>query len=231
MSSLNQWYSDLRFAVRGLVKSPAYVIAFVLTLGLGIGANTAIFSVVNGIWLRPLPYRDGDRVVYLRHAASLAGVDNVLFSVPEIDDYRRQSPSLEGVAEFSSMPFSMIGLDEPRIVRTGIVTGNYFEVMGLGARVGRVISKSEDGQAAPAVAVLTYDYWHRLFGGGSGRRRPDGHDKQPERRDHRRGGARSALSRRDGHLRQHGREPAPLGREHDSRSSPPDDGGLRASFT
>ena len=164
MSSLNQWYSDLRFAVRGLVKSPAYVIAFVLTLGLGIGANTAIFSVVNGIWLRPLPYRDGDRVVYLRHAASLAGVDNVLFSVPEIDDYRRQSLSLEGVAEFSSMPFSIIGLDEPRIVRTGIVTGNYFEVMGLGARVGRVISKSEDGQAAPAVAVLTYDYWHRLFG-------------------------------------------------------------------
>ncbi len=164
LSSLNQWYSDLRFAVRGLVKSPAYVIAFVLTLGLGIGANTAIFSVVNGIWLRPLPYRDGDRVVYLRHAASLAGIDNVLFSVPEIDDYRRQSPSLEGVAEFSSMPFSMIGLDEPRIVRTGIVTGNYFEVMGLGARVGRVISKSEDGQAAPAVAVLTYDYWHRLFG-------------------------------------------------------------------
>ncbi len=164
LSSLTRWFSDLRVAFRGLVRSPAYVIAFVLTLGLGIGANTAIFSVIHGVWLRPLPYRDGDRIVYLRHSASLAGIKNALFSVPEIDDYRQQSPSLDGVAEFSSMPFSILGLDEPRIVRAGIVTGNYFEVMGLGARVGRVISNSEDGEAAPPVAVLTYDYWHRHFG-------------------------------------------------------------------
>ena len=164
MSTLTQWFSDARIAVRGLSKSPAYLSAFVLTLGLGIGANTAIFSVIHGIWLRPLPYKDGDRLVYLRHSASLAGIDNALFSVPEIDDYRRESPSLEGVAEFSAMPFTMLGTDEPRIVRAGIVTGNYFDVMGLGARAGRVISKREDGPSAPAVAVLTYDYWHRVFG-------------------------------------------------------------------
>ncbi|HEX9723158.1 MAG TPA: ABC transporter permease [Vicinamibacteria bacterium] len=161
MSTLTQWFSDVRIAVRGLLKSPAYLLAFVLTLGLGIGANTAIFSVIHGIWLRPLPYRDGDRLVYLRHSASLSGVDNALFSVPEIDDYRRESPSLEGVAEFSAMPFTMLGAGEPTIVRAGIVTGNYFDVMGLGARAGRVISKREDGASAPAVAVLTYDYWHR----------------------------------------------------------------------
>ncbi len=160
----NQWFSDARIAVRGLSKSPAYLLAFVLTLGLGIGANTAIFFVIHGIWLRSLPYRDGDRLVYLRHSASLAGIDNVLFSVPEIEDYRRESPSLEGVAEFSAMPFTMLGADEPRIVRAGIVTGNYFDVMGLGARAGRVISQREDGPSAPAVAVLTYDYWHRVFG-------------------------------------------------------------------
>jgi predicted permease len=164
MSTLTQWFSDVRIAVRGLLKSPAYLLAFILTLGLGIGANTAIFSVIHGIWLRSLPYRDGDGLVYLRHSASLAGVDNALFSVPEIDDYRQQSPSLEGVAEFSAMPFTMLGADEPRIVRAGIVTGNYFDVMGLGARVGRVISKREDRSSAPAVAVLTYDYWHRVFG-------------------------------------------------------------------
>ncbi|MGH9337274.1 MAG: ABC transporter permease, partial [Vicinamibacteria bacterium] len=159
-----RWFSDLPIAIRGLSRSPGYTLAFVLTLGLGIGANTAIFSVVYGVWLRPLPYRDGSRLVYLRHSASLAGIDNATFSVPEIDDYRKHSPSLEGVAEFSAMTFTMLGVDEPTRVRAGVVTGNYFEVMGLGARLGRVISRSEDGEAAPAVAVLTYDCWRRLFG-------------------------------------------------------------------
>lgn len=164
LSTLAQWFSDLRVVSRGLMRSPAYTLAFVLTLGLGIGANTAIFSVVNGIWLRPLPYRDGDRLVYLRQSARLAGIDNVLFSVPEIDDYRRESSSLDGVAEFSTMPMTILGLDEPRLVRAGVVTGNYFEVMGLGARLGRVLTGGADAASASPVAVLTYDYWQRLFG-------------------------------------------------------------------
>ncbi len=168
LSSWTPWFSDVEVAVRGLARSPGYATAFILTLGLGIGANTAIFSVVHGIWLRPLPYRDGSRLVYLRHSASLAGIDNVLFSVPEIEDYRKHSPSLEGVAEFSAMTFNMLGADEPKQVRAGIVTGNYFEVMGLDAHLGRVISRSEDGVAAPAVAVLTYDYWNRLFSADPG---------------------------------------------------------------
>ena len=163
--ALSQWLSDVRLALRFLSKSPGYTLAFVLTLGLGIGANAAIFSVVHGVWLQPLPYRGGDRLVYLRHSADLAGIKNVLFSVPEIDDYRQQSPSLAGVTEFSAMTFTILGLDEPRQVRAGIVTGNYFEVMGLGARIGRVISSSDDGEAAPPVAVLTFEYWQRQFGG------------------------------------------------------------------
>ena len=165
--AVHPWFSDVRLALRFLSKSPGYTLAFVLTLGLGIGANTAIFSVVHGVWLQPLPYRDGDRLVYLRHSADLAGIQNALFSVSEIDDYRRQSPSLEGVTEFSAMTFAILGLDEPRLVRAGIVTGNYFQVMGLGARVGRVISSSDDGEATAAVAVLTYEYWQRHFGGDS----------------------------------------------------------------
>jgi len=164
LSSLSQWFSDLRLATRGLMQSPGYALAFILTLGLGIGANTAIFSVVNGIWLRALPYEDGARLVYLRHSAELAGIDNVLFSVPEIDDYRQASDSLGGVAEFSSMPMTILGLEEPERVVAGIVTGNYFDVMGLGARLGRVITSDGDGESATAVAVLTYDYWQRLFG-------------------------------------------------------------------
>ncbi|HSF18762.1 MAG TPA: ABC transporter permease [Vicinamibacteria bacterium] len=160
-----QWITDVRLGIRFLSKSRAYTLAFVLTLGLGIGANTAIFSVVHGVWLQPLPYRDDDRLVYLRHAATLAGIDNVLFSVSEIRDYREQSGSFEEITEFSAMTFNMIGLDEPKLVRAGIVTGNYFEVMGLGARLGRLISSRDDGESVPAVAVLTYDYWLRQFGG------------------------------------------------------------------
>ncbi|MDX1394448.1 MAG: hypothetical protein R3195_08655, partial [Gemmatimonadota bacterium] len=84
---------DVRHAVRGLAKNRGYACVFIVTLGLGIGANTAMFSAVNGVLLRPLPHEDGDRLVYLRHTAPLGGIENALFSVPEIEDYRRGTPS------------------------------------------------------------------------------------------------------------------------------------------
>jgi predicted permease len=157
------WLADAKVALRGLSRSRGYTVAFVLTLGLGIGANTAIFSVVYGVWLRPLPYRDGDRLVYLRHSAKAVPLENAFFSVPEIEDYRKRASCFEGVAEFSSMTFTLLGVGEPKRVRAGIVTGNYFEVMGLGAHLGRLISEIHDGEAAPAAGVLTYASWHRLF--------------------------------------------------------------------
>jgi len=109
MSTLTQWFSDVRIAVRRLLKSPAYLLAFILTLGLGIGANTAIFSVIHGIWLRSLPYRDGDRLVYLRHSASLAGVDNALFSVPEISS-QRVNAALVGAFAFLALTVAAVGV-------------------------------------------------------------------------------------------------------------------------
>ena len=156
---------DLRYAFRSLVRRPVYTAAFVLTLGLGIGANTAIFSVVHGVLLKPLPYVNGQDLVYLRHAASLGQIDNALFSVPEIEDYRQGARGLSGIAEFSALTFTALGLDEPRRVRAGIITGNYFQVMGLNARIGRMISPGDDGEAAPPVAVLRFEFWQRLFGG------------------------------------------------------------------
>ena len=98
----------LRFAIRSLVRSPGYTFAFILTLGLGIGANTAIFSVLNAVLLRPLPHADGEQIVYLRQTAQLSGIENVTFSVPEIEDIRQQAYTLDGVAEFSSMTFTMV---------------------------------------------------------------------------------------------------------------------------
>lgn len=156
---------DLRQAGRSLSRTPGYVAVFVLTLGLGIGANTAMFSAVNSVLLKPLPHEDGDRLVYLRHHAPRAGVANTLFSVPEIEDYRSGAASLEAVAEFSAMTFNMLGHDTPRRVRAGIVTGNYFGVMGLTAMLGRTIGVTDDGEDAAAVTVLSDPYWRQVFGG------------------------------------------------------------------
>ncbi|MEM7416621.1 MAG: ABC transporter permease [Gemmatimonadota bacterium] len=156
---------DLRQAGRSLARTPGYVAVFVLTLGLGIGANTAMFSAVNSVLLKPLPHEDGDRLVYLRHHAPRAGLSNTLFSVPEIEDYRSGATSLEAVAEFSAMTFNMLGHDTPRRVRAGIVTGNYFDVMGLRATLGRTITAGDDGEEAASVMVLSDPYWRQVFGG------------------------------------------------------------------
>ena len=85
---------DLRYALRSLSRARGFTLAVVLTLGLGIGANTAIFSVVRGVLLRPLPHRDGDRLVYLRHSIDGPGGENIIFSVPEILDFRNGAKSL-----------------------------------------------------------------------------------------------------------------------------------------
>jgi predicted permease len=150
------------------MKAPGFSILVIATLGLGIGANAAVFSVLRGVLLRPLPHEDGDRLVYVRQSAELAGQDNVLFSVPEIVDYREASTSLTGFAEYSAMPVNMLGGERPVEVQAGIVTGNYFEVMGLDAVLGRAINAGDDGPAAAPVMMLTYDYWANAFGADPG---------------------------------------------------------------
>ena len=155
----------LRFAIRSLVRSPGYTLAFILTLGLGIGANTAIFSVLNAVLLRPLPHADGEQIVYLRQTAQLSGIENVTFSVPEIEDIRQQATTLDGVAEFSSMTFTMVSGLEPRRVRTGVVTANYFDVAGLRPILGRLMAAEENSDSAASVMVLTDRFWQQFFGG------------------------------------------------------------------
>jgi predicted permease len=159
--------TDLRYAVRSLSRSPGFAIAVILTLGLGIGANTAIFSVVRGVLLRPLPHRDGDRLLYLRHSIDGPGGDNILFSVPEIIDFREGAKSLEGIAEYSQMAYTLLGENDAVRINVGLVTGNYFDVMGLRPILGRALNSGDDGTGVPPVMVLSHEYWQRRFGGDS----------------------------------------------------------------
>lgn len=160
--------TDLRFAIRSLAKARGFTLAVILTLGLGIGANTAIFSVVRGVLLRPLPHRDGDRLVYLRQSVEGPGGENVLFSVPEILDFRENAPSLGGIAEYSGMIYTLQGEDDAVRLNVGLVTGNYFQVMGLSPVLGRVLTDADDGTGVPPVIVLTHEYWMNRFRGDSG---------------------------------------------------------------
>jgi len=157
--------ADLRYAVRALRHSPAFTSVVVVTLALGIGANTAIFSVVRGVLLKPLPHRDGERLLYLHQSMDAPGGDNINFSVPEINDIRAATPALGGIAEYSAWN---VVLQEPHAatkLNVGLVTGNYFEVMGLSQILGRLTRPSDDGPGVPAVMVLTHEFWMHHFGG------------------------------------------------------------------
>ncbi len=158
---------DFRYAIRSLSRAPGFTLAVVLTLGLGIGANTAIFSVVRGVLLRPLPHRDGDRLVYLRQAINGPGGENILFSVPEILDFRNGARSLGGIAEYSQMTYTLQGESDAIRIGVGLVTGNYFQVMGLSPVLGRLLTNGDDGTSVPPVMVLTHEFWQKRFGGDS----------------------------------------------------------------
>src|SRR6185295_5943446 len=117
--------------LRNLRRNPGFALLVVGTMALGIGANTAIFSVVNGVLLRPLPFRDGDRLVVLRGERPLSGDHDMGFSAKEIIDYRTRSQSLEDVVEFHDMWFILLGRPEPERVSTGVVSAHFFDVLGV----------------------------------------------------------------------------------------------------
>ncbi len=157
--------SDLRRSFRSLGRARGFTAAVILTLALGIGANTAMFTLLRGTLLRPLPNRQGDRLVYLRQSAQGAGQGNVLFSVPEIVDYRDATKTLKEIAEYSSMTFTMVDNDQPVHIQAGVISGNYFDVMGLSMVLGRSTNARDDGPAAAPVSVLSHQFWMEHFGG------------------------------------------------------------------
>ena len=156
--------NDIRLALRTLPRMPGFSLAFILTLGLGIGANTAIFSVINGVLLRPLPYPDADRIMHLRQPQVAAGVEDTSFSFVEVADYRTQSKTIDQFIEFGDWTFNVLGRGEPHRATGGLVTPNFFQLLGARPHLGRMLQPSDEGRTAQPVAVLTYGYWQRVFG-------------------------------------------------------------------
>ena len=146
------------------MRTPGLAITVILTLALGIGANSAIFTLVRGVLLKPLVNRDEDRLIYIRQSAAGVGYDNATFSVPEIQDLRASVKTLSAFGDFSTIGFTMIGLGEAREVQAGVVGGSYFEVMGLHPVLGRLIGPPDDGLNAAGVVVLTYRFWATTLG-------------------------------------------------------------------
>lgn len=154
---------DLKYALRSLSGAKGLSVTVILTLALGIGANAAIFTLVRGVLLRPLVNRDENRLIYIRQSAKGLGVDNAVFSVPEEQDLRAHIKTLSAIADFSTIGFTMNGLGEPREVRSGVVGGNYFDVMGLHPVLGRLLDARDDGPSAAGAVVLTYNFWKNAF--------------------------------------------------------------------
>ncbi len=156
---------DVKYGLRSLRKNPGYAAAAVLTLALGIGANTAIFSVVHGVLLQSLPYGGGDRLVRLQVDAPGAGISDGQFSPPEVADLQNLTHSFDAVAEYHSMWFVLLGKEEPERIQTGVVSADFFDLLGVKPILGRTFAKGEDQHGAEAVLVLSHDYWMRSFGG------------------------------------------------------------------
>jgi len=158
---------DAGYALRMMGRNKAFTLAAALTLGLGIGANTAIFSVVHSVLLKPLPYGQGPRLVRLRQAAPKLGRLNIGFSEKELKDYQNQSQTLEQIAEYHSMSFILIG-EEPRRVQTGVVSYYYFQMMGVRPELGRDFTKEDDDKGegeGEGVLLLSNRYWEKEFRG------------------------------------------------------------------
>jgi len=160
--------SDCGYAVRMMRKNLGFTVVAVLTLALGIGANTSIFSVVHSVLLRPLPYPQGQQLVFIRQQEKKMGIADLGFSVKEIEDYRAQNRTLAGLAEYHAMSFTLFGHGDPERVRTGVVSANYFDLFGVQPLLGRTFLPDDEKLGAPPVLLLSYEYWKNNFGSDPG---------------------------------------------------------------
>jgi putative ABC transport system permease protein len=158
---------DVRFAFRGWVRAPAVTLVAILSLALGIGANTAIFSVIYNVILRPLEYPDADRLVMLWEAPRDNPGQAIVISPPDFVDWQEQSTAFESMALFNIAGGVLDDETDPIRLRGVVVSGNFFHVLGAEAALGRTFVPDEDGPDAPRIVVLSDGLWKRRFGADS----------------------------------------------------------------
>jgi len=161
---MNSLWQDLRYGARALLKNPGFSLIAVITLALGIGANTAIFSVVNAVLLKPLPFNEPERLVMVwNRGAEAAGGDRTPLAVADLLDWRAQSRSFAEIGAFQNVVFNYTGGDSPERVQAAGVTANFFSVLGALPSLGRAFSPDEERPGAQRVALLSDGFWRKHF--------------------------------------------------------------------
>jgi putative ABC transport system permease protein len=155
--------ADLRFALRILLKNPAFTFVSLITLALGIGANTAIFSLVNSILLKPLPYRDPDRLVRVIQASPKLGLATWGVSQADFNAYREQNRAFDALAIYNASGINLTGEGEPERLPVSNVTADFFKVLGVNPILGRTFQDGEDTAGRNDVCVISYGFWQRRF--------------------------------------------------------------------
>ena len=174
MSTIAQ---DIRYALRALRGAPGFALVALITLALGVGATTAIFSAVNGVLLKPLPYRDPDRLVLIWNRMVSTSFPHAPVSAPDVVDYRTQAPSFESIAVSNNVPeVALTGQGDPEQIRMAAVSGNFFSTLGVAPFMGRDFTPEEDPAITPGppqpgapplpppATILSYELWQRRFG-------------------------------------------------------------------
>ena len=160
---MNSLLQDLRYGARMFVKKPGFTLIVLLTLALGVGANTAIFSVINAVLLRPLPYDESERLVLYNERSPQ--MDGMSISWPNYSDWRAQQRVFEEMGVFNRGDYNLTGEGEPERIQAGQVTASLFTTLRVRAAQGRLFTADEDKPGGPPVVVLSHGLWQRRFGG------------------------------------------------------------------
>jgi putative ABC transport system permease protein len=156
-------WQDIRYGARMLLKNPGISVIVIIALALGIGANSAIFSVVNAVLLRPLPYEESERLVFLNEKSPV--LDEMSISYPNFTDWRTQTQTFEKIGVYNRASYNLTGTGEAERIVTGQVSADLFSVLRVNALHGRVFTNDEDKPGGTPVVVLSYPLWQRRFGG------------------------------------------------------------------
>jgi putative ABC transport system permease protein len=161
----DEMMQDLRYGVRMLLKNPGFTLIAVLTLGLGVGANTAIFSIVNAVLLRPLPFKDPARLVTVWESNAEKGQTHGAVGGANFTDWKNQNQVFEMLAAYFSWNYSLTGNDQPQRLTAAVVSAGFFQALGTDAALGRVLVPEDDQEADENVVVLSHTLWQNRFGG------------------------------------------------------------------